>query len=153
MNNKVEEKLEVGGNILSYCGKCKADSMHVVFAMEESKISKLTCEGCGARHNYRKPKSLIEENKAARKASKSARASTSSKVRKPSKKINDILADYDPNILQNYSVTENYKDSSIIKHPSFGVGVVTKKIGQEKIEVQFEDGSSKLLVINWVVKS
>ena len=140
MNNTIE----VGENILSYCGKCKADSLHIIFAMENSKISKVTCESCGAKHNYRKPKSLTED-----KPSKNTKSAASRKIKKSSKKRNDILENHDTNTVLNYSIKQNYNESSIIRHSSFGIGVVTKKIGQEKIEVEFENGVVKLLVINW----
>jgi hypothetical protein len=42
---------------------------------------------------------------------------------------------------------QKHEESSLIRHPSFGVGVVTRKIDQNKIEVQFEN-DIKLLAIN-----
>jgi len=148
-NNTIEEKIEVGGNILSYCGKCKADSLHIVFAMQESKIGKVTCESCGAKHNYRKPKSLPED-KTASKPSKNTK-SPAQRIKKSSKKIDDTLANYDPNTVLNYSMKEDYKESSIIRHSSFGIGIVTKKITTTKVEAQFENGVIKLLAINRTV--
>jgi len=145
MDNTSEEKINVGENILSYCGKCKNDSMHTIIAMEEKKINKLECESCGAKHNYRKPKSLTEG-----KTSKKEKGSTTpKKTKKVAKKKNGLLENYDANKVVDYSMKGNYTASAIIRHSSFGIGVVTKRVSGDKIEVDFEDGVSKLLVINW----
>jgi len=142
-----DEKIEVGKEILSYCGKCKVDSTHIVSAMEKDKLSKVTCKTCNAQHNYRKPKSLAKD-KTATKPSKRAKSTSSRKKQVcPAKEWADLIANYDLNAAQNYSMKKNYKESSIIRHPSFGMGVVTEKINQKKIRVQFETGV-KLLAIN-----
>ncbi len=147
MNKTNEEKIEVGNDILSYCGKCKVDSTHIISAMEKDKLSKVTCRTCNAIHNYRKPKSLIE-SKTAKKPLKRTKTTSSRKGPKnASEKWTDLLANYDVNEAQAYKVRQSYEESSIIRHPSFGLGIVTKKINQKKIEVQFEVGV-KLLIIN-----
>ena len=149
MSSRINEnKIEVGKDILSYCGKCKVDSIHVISAMENDKISKVMCRTCDAQHNYRKPKSLAKD-KITTKRLKSAKSSSARKNQvSASKKWDDLVANYDINSAQNYSMKKNHEESSIIRHPMFGIGVVTKKIDQTKIEVQLETGT-KLFVINW----
>ncbi len=143
----IEEKIEAGKDILSYCGKCKADSIHIISAMEKDKLSKVMCKTCNAKHNYRKPKSLAKDNPAT-KPSKRAKSTPSRKnQRNPSKKWNDLVENYDLNGARDYTMKQSYEESSIIRHPAFGIGVVTKKVDQTRIEVQFELGV-KLLVIN-----
>lgn len=39
-----------------------------------------------------------------------------------------------------YSMTDAYKLNSLIDHPVFGLGIVQRIIGSQKIEVLFEDG-------------
>jgi hypothetical protein len=39
-----------------------------------------------------------------------------------------------------YSMAEAYKVNTLISHPQFGIGVVQRVVGPQKIEVLFEDG-------------
>ncbi len=144
-NKNSNEQIEVGKEILSYCGKCKEDSTHVISVMGDGKISKVMCRMCNAQHNYRKPKSLAGDKT---KTSKSRKTTSARKAQsKPAKTWNNLIEGYDLNNAQDYNMKQNHEESSLIRHSSFGIGVITKKISETKIEVQFEVGS-KLLVIN-----
>ncbi len=148
MNKTSKDKIEAGQDILAYCGKCKADTEHVISAMENDKISKVMCRACDAQHNYRKPKSLANDKKAP-KTTKTVKSTTSRKAKiSPAKKWAELTANHDPNSVQAYSLKQNYENAAVIRHSDYGIGVVTKKIDQTKIEVQFEDGV-KLLAINY----
>jgi hypothetical protein len=148
LNKIIKDKAEAGQDILAYCGKCKTDTEHVVSAMEKDEISKVMCRACDAQHNYRKPKSQATAKKAP-KATKSPKPAASRKAQtSPAKKWAELTAHYDPNSVQDYSLKQNFENAAIISHPAYGVGVVTKKVDQTKIEVQFEDGV-RLLAINY----
>ncbi len=148
MKKIIKDKIEAGQEVLAYCGKCKADTDHVVSAMEDAKIRKVMCRACDAQHNYRKPKSLALAEKA-EKTTKKAKPKTSRKAKtSPAKKWAELTAHYDPDSAQDYSLKKNYEDAAIIRHTAYGIGLVTKKIDQTKIEVQFEDGV-RLLAINY----
>lgn len=148
MKKITKDTIEAGQDILACCGKCKADTNHVISAMENDKISKVMCRACNAQHNYRKPKSQTTAKKAP-KPTKSPKSAASRKTQiSPAKQWAELTANYDPNSVQGYSLKKNYDAATIIRHSAFGVGVVTKKIDQTKIEVQFEDGV-KLLAINY----
>ncbi len=151
MKNTIkEEKIEVGNDILSHCGKCKEDTYHIISVMAGDKISKVMCKTCKAQHNYRKPK-MLDKDKTETKPVKTAKTAKTTSARKglksAAKKWNDILANYELNDAQGYKMKQNYEESAIIDHPAFGIGVVTRKIDQNKIEIHFETGI-KLLAIN-----
>lgn len=148
-NRTVEKKIEAGNDILAYCGKCKDDSDHTIASMEGDKICKVLCKTCKALHNYRRPKKTDKENSAisTSKSTKSTSSQKGSRKSKSSKKWNDLIANYDLDSALDYSMKNEHEESSLIRHPSFGVGVVLRKIDQNKIEVQFEN-DIKLLVIN-----
>lgn len=46
-----------------------------------------------------------------------------------------------------YRISDSYKEGDLIKHPLFGLGVVSKTITKRKMEVIFED-DKKLLAMN-----
>ena len=146
-NRLIEKKIEAGNDILAYCGKCKEDSDHTIASMENNKICKVLCKTCKALHNYRKPKRTAKENSAIKTSKRKKSTSSQKGLRKSSKKWDALLADYDLNSALDYSMKQKHEESSLIRHPSFGVGVVTRKIDQNKIEVQFEN-DIKLLAIN-----
>ena len=140
--------MEVGSEIVSYCGKCKDDTTHIISVMESNNISKVMCRTCNSQHNYRKPKSEVEDKPAAAKTPKAAKpASPRKSPAGPSKKWADLLLNRDLNSAQDYNMKQNYEQSTIIRHSSFGVGIVTKKVNQNTAEVLFETGA-KMLVIN-----
>jgi hypothetical protein len=115
--------------------------------MEKDKIRKVTCKSCKAQHNYRKPQN-IEGVQAVSKPTKRAKSSSAGKSQQSSsRKWNQILMNYDIDNAQTYNMGKDFETSTLIKHSSFGIGVITKKIDQGKIEVQFEN-EVKLLVIN-----
>ncbi len=146
MPNKItEEKVEAGSDILAYCGKCKEDSDHTISSTDNDKIYKVLCKTCSALHNYRKPKGA--EVGAVKTAKGKKAASSKKSLTKSVKKWNELLADYDLNNAQEYSMKQNQEEAALINHSSFGVGVVMRKIDQNKIEVQFEN-EIKLLAIN-----
>ncbi len=151
MTKKIkEQKIEVGNDILSHCGKCKDDTFHVISVMEGEKISKVMCKTCKAQHNYRKPK-MQDKDKTETKSAKTTKpvktTATKRGQKSAAKKWNDLLANYELKDAQGYKMKQNYEESAIINHPSFGIGVVTRKIDQQKIEIHFETGI-KLLAIN-----
>lgn len=144
---KKEEKIEVGSEILSHCGKCKDDTTHVISVMADEKISKVMCNTCKAQHNYRKPK-MQDKDKTETKPVKTAKTTSARKgLKSAAKKWNDILANYELSDAQGYKMKQDYEEAALIDHPVFGIGVVTRKIDQYKIEVHFETGL-KLLAIN-----
>ena len=51
-----------------------------------------------------------------------------------------------------YKISDTYRDGSLLTHPDFGLGVVTKVISPRKMEVIFET-SKKLMAMNIVAPS
>ena len=46
-----------------------------------------------------------------------------------------------------YNIVDGYKEGALLRHPSFGIGVVAKLISSRKMEVIFES-SKKLMAMN-----
>ena len=139
-----EISLETGNEVEAYCGKCKVDTGHIVVEVqkEEETIKKVVCQTCKAKHNYTKPKKLTDGKPAQKKST--PRKSTR---RKAGNKWAAMVSSLEESEVVDYSMARNYSEDSLIKHPVFGIGVVTKLINSTRIEVQFETGV-KLMVIN-----
>jgi hypothetical protein len=48
--------VRAGGEIVSWCTKCKMDLMHRIVALVGDEVKRVECITCGSVHNFRKPK-------------------------------------------------------------------------------------------------
>ena len=139
-----EDADEVGGEIEAYCPspRCKADTTHTIISMYEDEVRRVQCVVCGEVHAYRKPRGDGIEGEgegAAKKAS--------------SRRMNwdDALAratDTDLNNARPYSIRDTYEDGDVVHHPVFDIGFVIELLPDNKVEVIFRDGGSRILVHN-----
>ncbi len=116
---------------MSICGKCKADTTHVIVALVDEKPKRVECLACHALHNYRKPKTEAEK-----------KAKATKKTRTPTKRKLDLsdenAVDYDPK--------QRYEADQVLRHKTFGLGLITQ-VHQTRIEVTFENRVSRNLII------
>ena len=59
-----------------------------------------------------------------------------------------LVAQVDELEIVDYNVKDDFSNSSAIRHKKFGVGVITKIIANNKIEVLFKD-ETRILGQNW----
>jgi len=125
-------KPRIAGTIDSWCGKCKLILAHTIEAMVLDKPVRVHCNTCKSQHTY-KPSEPI----------KAVARAQPGKARSPRYKVLLNGSDAAP---KSYSPQDKYQPGDVLKHASFGMGVVTTA-GKDgtKIEVLFE-GGSKLLV-------
>ncbi|MFZ5764885.1 MAG: hypothetical protein ACOY4H_04725 [Thermodesulfobacteriota bacterium] len=144
------KKPSAGDDIDSRCLKCKALTNHTIIAMVGDKVAKVQCNTCGGRHNYRP--ALAEKKTVA--IRRSAGRTSASPARKPSARhttepvaatFAEQLADRDFSTAKPYSMSGNFAVDDLIDHPTFGFGVVIKKIGPNKIEVLFREQTRILI--------
>lgn len=129
---------KVGGDCLSYCGKCKMELAHVVVSMVGPKPARVVCKTCKSQHNYKGALSA------------SVKRPTSSKPRVErttvraadywEKKLSETKA-----VTKNYGVKETYKAGDVIQHAQFGVGIVEEVKLNGKIVVLFRTGDKVLV--------
>ncbi|RMF56675.1 MAG: hypothetical protein D6743_19880 [Calditrichaeota bacterium] len=135
-------KLDIGKEVEAYCGKCKSDMLHVVTAVKDGEVKKAMCQGCKTTHAYKPPKGDPEATK--------AKADAPKKITKRPRKASwaKMIANVDEDQIVEYRMTEDYSDIEAIRHKRFGVGVITKVLAENKIQVVFED-ETKILAQNW----
>ncbi len=119
--------LAVGGDIQAYCGKCKSVAPHIIVAMKGTRAAKTECKTCSSVHAYRK-------NPPDTKAKKRSQYEDAMDGRDTSKAIP-------------YRFSRKFSEQDLIKHKSFGIGLVTRLLTDKKMEVMFED-STKLLIFD-----
>ena len=139
-----EDADEVGGEIEAYCPspRCKADTTHTIISMYEDEVRRVQCVVCGEVHAYRKPRGdgADEASDGINKKSSSRKLSWDEAM---SRATDNDLANCRP-----YSIRDTYEDGDVVHHPVFDIGFVVEQLPDNKVEVIFRDGGSRILVHN-----
>ena len=139
-----EDADEVGGEIEAYCPspRCKADTTHTIISMYEDEVRRVQCVVCGEVHAYRKPRGdgIEESGDGASKRSSVKRMTWDEAM---SRATDTDLANCRP-----YSIRDAYEEGDVVHHPVFDIGFVIELLPDNKVEVIFRDGGSRILVHN-----
>lgn len=139
------KNIQVGGEVDSWCTKCKLVLAHTVVAMVEDSIEKVECKTCHGKHKFRaaapKARKPKDPNAPARKVGVKKRK------KDPTVIWEEALAGKDLSQLRTYAMSAEFADNQLLEHPTFGIGLITQVRAEGKMEVLFKDGS-KLLVCN-----
>ncbi|MDQ3365409.1 MAG: hypothetical protein M3680_08280 [Myxococcota bacterium] len=139
-----EDADEVGGEIEAYCPspRCKADTTHTIISMYEDEVRRVQCVVCGEVHAYRKPRGdgTEEASDGASKKSSQKRMTWEDAM---ARATDGDLANCRP-----YSIRDAYEEGDVVHHPVFDIGFVIDLLPDNKVEVIFRDGGSRVLVHN-----
>ena len=115
----IVNRLQVGGEVETTCGKCKETRDHVIAALnDKGEIARVQCRVCGSNHIYRPRKTTTR--------TAGTRTTRSRKDSSP-----------EPNgELRPYTMQDRFVAGDGIMHPKFGVGVVVE-VRAGKIDVKF----------------
>ncbi len=145
---KAAKKIEVGKEIEAHCKKCKADTVHVITAIKDDVVKKVMCSPCKATHVYKAP--VGDEAEAPkRKRGRPKKADGAPKIRRRRKADwGTLMGKIDESLAVDYKMTADYGEIESINHKKFGVGIITKILAEDKIQVVFEE-NTKILAQNW----
>jgi len=130
----------VGGEVVSWCTKCKHELGHTIIAIVDNKPKKVKCNTCSGQHNFRAKPS--ETGKTVKRAGR--------KRKTPEEIYNEQitrLSGGDLSSARMYRIDESFTVDELINHPKFGVGIVMSIVKINKVETLFKDGS-RLLIQN-----
>jgi hypothetical protein len=125
------ENKKLGGNIDSWCGKCKMVLAHTIEAMVGEKPTRVLCNTCKSQHAY-----------------KAQPPRTTGATRTPKAKVSryqTLLNAGDPATAKTYTPSARYEAGDILEHHTLGRGVTTALKEGSKIEVLFESGLKTLV--------
>lgn len=136
--------VKTGNDVDSYCSKCQLELAHVVVAMVAGRPARVLCKTCRTEHAYKR----LGDTKSAR----APRAESAGPRTKSSKSGGATRSDYDSLMkgkdvsrAQRYKPATTFDDGDVLSHPTFGLGLVTRVLGDGKIEVTFQAGSKVLV--------
>jgi hypothetical protein len=118
------QNLTIGDPTQSRCSKCRKITGHTVVAMVDELPSEVQCGKCQHRSAFKPPANHrpVDPNKSAREEWAALRPAM------------------DVSRAQDYSMTGAYKIKSLVNHPVFGLGLVQRLSGLQKMVVLFADG-------------
>lgn len=121
--------IAVGGIIDARCTKCLKVTNHVIVAMVGDKPAQVQCNTCHGKHRYRAPvatakrtRPLLDSTTVGKGEWDELRAA-----------MTDLPA-------RDYETDKEYRAGTVIRHQTFGLGLVQRIIGSRKMEVLFESG-------------
>lgn len=126
--------LSVGDPIETRCTKCRKKTAHTILSLAEGAPDKVECSLCNHPHKYRPPKT----------PTKSAPKKPVDRNREARKEWAALRPDMNVAKATDYSMTAAYKVRALINHPVFGLGLVQRVVGSQKVEVLFEDGKKTM---------
>ncbi|MEW6520396.1 MAG: hypothetical protein AB1461_13375 [Thermodesulfobacteriota bacterium] len=141
------KELSAGDDIDARCLKCKDVTNHTIVAMVGERVVKVQCNVCRALHNYR-PVQVEKKATVRRSAERSGqpgRTGGSSRESKAESRFRELLGGRDPLAAVRYAMTRSFQADDLVNHPDFGIGLVTRSIPPNKIEVVFKEGAKVLI--------
>ncbi|HEX9776710.1 MAG TPA: hypothetical protein VGA63_01075 [Geopsychrobacteraceae bacterium] len=126
--------LSAGDQIEARCTKCRKNTGHIIVAMTAEGPAKVQCNTCSGQHKYRSPTA----------PKKPAVRRTADPKAVEKKEWEELRSGMNSAKAADYSMTGTFKVKSLINHPVFGLGLVQRVAGSQKVEVLFEDGKKTL---------
>jgi len=137
------EELKVGGELDAWCTTCRLMKWHTIVALVDGKPAKVECQGCHKQHQFRaQPPGAGEKPEKAPRAKRATKTATSAV---PAVDFDTLLGGREGEA-KSYSPNDTYALNDAVRHPTFGVGVITATPAPQKIEISFRDGSKKILL-------
>ena len=148
--------LKAGGEVDSWCTKCRLFLNHRIIAMIGAKPARVECSTCSSHHNYRgaapgeKPETSAKSN--AKRVGVSpgnprpARGPTKAEQERIAREQSweKAVSGKSPKEFKAYRVSGTFQYGDLIRHPKFGDGVVTRIADAHKVEILFKDESKTL---------
>jgi hypothetical protein len=143
---------KTGGEIDSWCTKCKLVLNHRIIAMVGPKPVRVECSTCGSHHNYRprapgeKAEASPRSTRAGGAAPRAPRGPTRAEEARVARETQwekaiagRALSDFTP-----YRVSNTFAEGQLIRHTKFGEGVVVRVVDPRKVEIMFRDENRTL---------
>lgn len=123
----------VASSFYCRCAKCGLDRYHKVVTHTNETTVRLKCEVCGKTGNHN-----LEVKKATTKTKTVSKKTVSAKAAAHANEFENFKNTAKAENALNYSMKVTFKESQLVQHPKFGLGLV-RSVQGDKIEVFFED--------------
>lgn len=143
----MDHSTAVGGEVLVRCNKCELDLWHTVIAKVAGVIKRVRCNTCKTEHSMRGSAARTPApHKRAAKPTQTQVVRVQNRV--PHKPWKELIAGREQDPAPDYSVKAELGKNTLVRHPSFGLGIVTElSEDRKRATVLFESGE-KVLAAN-----
>jgi len=144
----MSKPLRAGGEVDSWCTKCKLVLNHRVIAMVASTPVRVECSTCMSHHNFRAraPGDKAPAAGSTRASSASPRSTRATSVTKAQQAALDRERSWEKAVsgkavseFKSYRVDQIFAEGDLIRHKKFGDGIVTRILDPKKVEILFKD--------------
>lgn len=139
--------LKVGMDVDGWCTKCKRMLAHTVEAMVGGKVTRVHCNTCRSPHAYRRNPPGQRAAAGTGRRTSTGRATRSGGAVKAAPQASDypaLVQSRDASAARPYKLSDRFAAKELIKHPTFGLGLVLSSKDGSKMEVLFPDGTKTL---------
>ncbi len=133
------DRITTGGDIDSYCTRCRLKLEHIIIAMVGGTVVKVRCKTCGSIHRFR--------GMPAAGAASSGKKGPAQKSLATSQGLWETAMGEAKGPELSYNMEESYNPGDLIVHGIFGKGVVQKTLFR-KCAVLFRDRERLLVTAN-----
>lgn len=148
----MSKPLKAGGEVDSWCTKCKLVLNHRIIAMVGPTPVRVECSTCSSHHNFRaRAPGDKAPSAGTRSSGAAAPRSTRSTVTKAAQAALDRERTWEKSIagkgvhdFRPYRVTETFTEGQLVRHSKFGDGVVVRILDPKKVEILFKDDTRTL---------
>ena len=133
------DRITTGGDIDSYCTRCRLKLEHIIIAMVGGTVVKVRCKTCGSIHRFR--------GMPAASAASSGKKGPAQKSFATSQGLWETAMGEAKGPELSYNMEESYSPGDLIVHGVFGKGVVQKTLFR-KCAVLFRDRERLLVTAN-----
>lgn len=154
----MSKPLRAGGEVDSWCTKCKLVLNHRIIALVGTTPARVECSTCSSHHNFRArapgDKAPVGGRAGTTTRAASGASSGPRSTRGPTKAQQIVLdrerswekavngkavSEFRP-----YRVSEIFAEGDLVRHSKFGDGVVTRLLEGKKVEILFRDDARTL---------
>ncbi len=133
------DRITTGGDIDSYCTRCKLNLEHIILAMVSGAVVKVKCKTCGSIHRFKGMPAV--RTKSPRKEGAASKSFVSSQA------LWEAAMEEAHGPELPYDMARSYRTGDVIVHGIFGKGVVQKTLFK-KCTVLFRDKERLLASAN-----
>jgi hypothetical protein len=133
-----------GDDIEARCTRCREETNHTVVALVEGKVARVQCHICDGVHNYYPPAEQRAPRPVAVKPAKAPRASSKAALLNERAEWEAATRNAETGKVVPYAMDRSFRASDLVRHPSFGLGVVKALLPPGKVMVLFELGAKLL---------
>jgi hypothetical protein len=129
---------KAGSDVDTLCTKCDLELAHVIVAVNAGKPVRVQCKTCHTVHAFRGGGGS-SARKPPTKSNGTTRAS-SGRISASAAQYDDLMQGKDLSRAVRYKPADTFNASDVLDHREFGIGLVTRVLADQKLEVLFRAG-------------